>query len=261
MPKKIALMSVKGGVGKTTTSLNLSSALAYFNYNVTIVDANFSNPDIGLHLGLPLRDKTLHSALKEEHHIHDAIRTHHLNLDVVPGDLSYKESLFPKKENLTKILQDLKPESDYIIVDTTPGVNENAKSVLRAVDSVIIVTTADIFSVSSSLKIIKLAKAFNKNVEGIIVNKVRGESSEITLENIEHMLEVPVIGVVIHDDEIRRSHKHKKPYVQMAPTANASVAFKKAAAKILGKKYVLKMEKEKKHSVYKRVLRALGFVK
>jgi len=73
MTKIITLVSGKGGCGKTTTSINLGIALTYFNKDVTVVDADLTTPNIGIHLGVPLVPINLHHVLQNKHSIDEAI--------------------------------------------------------------------------------------------------------------------------------------------------------------------------------------------
>jgi len=76
MARVIAIISGKGGVGKTTTAVNLGAALNKFDKEVIVVDANLSTPNIGIHLGAPMVPVTLNHILRGKANIEDAIYEH-----------------------------------------------------------------------------------------------------------------------------------------------------------------------------------------
>ena len=73
MTRIIAVVSGKGGVGKTTMVANIGVALAKMGKNVIILDANLTTPSLGLHLGVPLYPITIHDVLKDQKNISDEI--------------------------------------------------------------------------------------------------------------------------------------------------------------------------------------------
>lgn len=258
MTKFVAIISAKGGVGKTTTSINLSSALDWFNRDVIVLDANFANPDIGIHLGSPFREKTIHTALKGEHHISESIYTHSSGIKIIPGHISYNEATRAKKDNLVNVLLDLMNFSETVFIDTTPGMGEDTRTVLKAVDHVLIITTPDICSVTNSIKMVKLAREYNKSILGIIINRNKGEHYEISKENIETMTESRVIGVIPEDPSVSKATHNKNPVLVTHPESRATSQFKKLAGELIGEKYVENLEKEESN-IFRETLKKLGF--
>lgn len=261
MTKFIGVMSVKGGVGKTTTSINLSYALDWFRRDVILLDANFANPDVGMHLGKPYAEKTIHSALKGKHHISESIYRHPSGLKIIPGHMSYHEAKKTQRENLMNVILDLSGSCEAVIVDSTPGIGAEAKAVIKAVDYVLIVTTPDLCSVANSIKMAHMAKEYNKDILGIIVNKVTGDYTELDIENIETMIGSKVIGVIPEDHKIRTSLHHKNPVISMHPDSPAATSYKKLAAILIGEKYAdnLAAEEAKKETQFKKIMKKIGF--
>src|SRR3989338_3248141 len=91
MTKIITITSGKGGVGKTTTAINLGAALNAFGKEVIIVDANLTTPNVGLHLGAPLVPVSLNHVLLGKADITDAIYEHASGTKIIPSSLSVKE--------------------------------------------------------------------------------------------------------------------------------------------------------------------------
>ena len=104
MTRVIGIISIKGGVGKTSCVAQLGSALAQFGKKVLLVDANFSAPNLGLHLGFVNPKSTLHDALQQKIGISKAIYSYNKNLHLIPGSLiNQKINPFHLKKHLNKI--------------------------------------------------------------------------------------------------------------------------------------------------------------
>ncbi|MBN2458076.1 cell division ATPase MinD [Candidatus Woesearchaeota archaeon] len=257
MTKFVAVVSAKGGVGKTSTTINVSSALEWFRRDVIAMDANFANPDIGIHLGAELMDKTIHSALRGMHHIRESIYLHPSGIKIIPGSISYDEARKVKRDNLGNIILDLVGSAEIVIVDSTPGLGEDATSVIKAVDYVLIVTTPDLCSVSNSIKMVNLAREFGKMILGIVVNRVEGHEYELDLDNIEMLLGNRVVAVIPEDKNIKDSFHKKNPVVFIHPKSPSSDAFKRLASELIGERYV-KLAKKEEDSFYTLAKRAVG---
>ena len=89
--KLITITSGKGGVGKTTTAINLGAALNFFEKEVIILDANLTTPNVGLHLGAPIVPVNLNHVLIEKAKISDSIYEHESGTKIIPSSLSVKE--------------------------------------------------------------------------------------------------------------------------------------------------------------------------
>ena len=91
MAKLITITSGKGGVGKTTTAINIAAALNAQGKEVVVLDANLTTPNIGLHLGAPIVPVSLNHVLLGKAKLSDAIYEHESGTKIIPSSLSVKE--------------------------------------------------------------------------------------------------------------------------------------------------------------------------
>src|SRR3989304_1975926 len=108
MSKIIVITSGKGGVGKTTTAINLGAALNYFGKDVLIIDGNLSTPNIGIHLNSPEVPIDLNNVLKGEAEPFEAVYKHESGMKIMPSSLSVKELKRTKPEKMKLYKKDFK---------------------------------------------------------------------------------------------------------------------------------------------------------
>ncbi len=197
MAKTIGIISIKGGVGKTTIASSLAADLANNQgKKVLLVDANYSAPNLGLHMDIVEPIKTIHEVIAGKARPISAIHKRH-GVDVIPGSFNYNRELNYLK--LKDRLSQIKNDYDYVILDSSPSMNDEVLSTMIAADNLFVVTTPDFPTMSCSLKAAKLAKQRGKPVSGIIVNKIREPKFEINLDSIEETLGIPVVARIEDD--------------------------------------------------------------
>lgn len=234
MARIITITSGKGGVGKTTTAINLAAALNSFGKEVIVLDANLTTPNVGLHFGAPIVPVSLNHVLLGKAKISDAIYEHNSGTKIIPSSLSVKELRRLNHGKLKDVAKKLKKMADFIIYDSAAGLGPEAIASLEAGDELIIVTNPEIPAVTDALKTSKLVEELGKEVRGVIVTRVRGEKSEMPLSNIRDMLELPIIAVIPEDGKMQHALVQKDAIVHTHPRSKASRAYRKLAAKISG---------------------------
>lgn len=235
MGKTIGIIAIKGGVGKTTAAFNLGVTIAKeFNKKVLLVDANFSAPNLGLHAGLLDPETTLHHVLLKRAHLADAIYKYGNNLDIIPGSLVGKKiSPFLLKEKLKSI----KDDYDIVLLDSSPALNEEMLAAMIASDKLLVITSPDHPTLSTTMRAVKLAKQRKTLITGLILNKVRNKSFEITQNEIEEASGVPILAAFPEDINILESLSETKSVIEHSPSREISYEYKKLAACILGEEY------------------------
>lgn len=242
MGKVIAIVSGKGGTGKTTTAVNLGIALTNFGREAIVVDANLSTPNVGLHIGQPMLPVTLHDVLDGRKRIADACYLHQSGLKVVPASISLKKAREADFENLKDALTEFLALPSVIILDSAAGIGREAMAAIMASDETLIVTNPDLPSVTDALKTIKIAEEVGSTVVGVVLNRVRNDGLEMTTDNVETILDLPVVGIIPEDNYVRRALHMKSPLLYEFPKSRAAIAFKKLAANMLGQSYEIKGE-------------------
>lgn len=257
MTKFLAIASGKGGVGKTTAAVNLGAALACFGRNVAVFDGNLSSPGVGMHLGSASSPATVHDAILQRKSIREAVFLHPSGLKLVPGSVSFKDCVSPDHRAVGDVLKQLDRMSEFVIIDS--GAGDESSCMIRNADEILVVTTPDLPAVTAAMKTARLAESFGVAVIGVLLNMSRGDSLEMGAKSIESMLEAPVIGIIPHDRNVRESLKMQHPVVFSHPGSPSSVAFKQAAAFLIGEKYSAMPDKNK--GIAKRVFSFLGLEK
>lgn len=245
MTRLICLSSGKGGVGKTTVAANLGSALNEFGMETVLIDANLTNPSLGFHLGIPLYPETLHDVLKGDVDITDATYLHNSGLKVVPAGLSVDDLKNTSPESLPDVLLDLVGGPDFVLIDSAAGLGNEALHAIESSDELLVVTNPDLPSVTDALKTANIAEQAGTDITGVVLNRVKGSSSELESEEVESMIGYPVISSIPEDEDVQDSISLKKPLLHHKPKKNTSERFRKLAADIADIDYEHKVRESK----------------
>ena|SRR3989338_6539463 len=237
MSRVIVITSGKGGVGKTTTAVNLGAALNYFGEKVTIIDANLTTPNIGIHFGAPVVPVNLNHVLLDKAELEEAVYEHSSGTKIIPASLSMKDFRKMNQGKLKTLRDKFKQLSDFIILDSAAGLGEEAISAIEVADELIIVTNPEMPAITDALKAIKIAEEMKKPVLGVIITRVKKNKTEMKPETVKEMLEVPILGMVPEDEMIQASLNARDAVMHIFPKAKASRAYKEIAAKLTGRKY------------------------
>jgi len=251
MKKLIVITSGKGGVGKTTTAINLGAAIKYFGKDVLIIDGNLTTPNVGIHLNSPEVPINLNHVLTGKADVLEAIYEHESGIKIMPSSLSIKELKKIKPERIKDFKNEFLKMSEYVIVDSAAGLGNEALSTIDLADELILVTNPEMPAITDALKTIKLAEQMKKNICGVIVTRVKKNDIEMNPETVKEMLEATILGMVPEDISVQKSLSMKNAVVHTHPKSNAARAYKEIAAKLLGVEYDSEKDREK---LLKRIL-------
>lgn len=246
----IAITAGKGGVGKTTLTANLGTALTKLGFRTCVVDANFTAPDLATHFGLQ-PETTLWDVLKGKEKIDDALYEHACGLHIIPGSSGVEEFNPEIYKRLRRKIRKLR--YDYVLLDTPPGLGEDAKAAITPASEVIIVANPEWTSLANAYRMLQFALKKGKKVTGLVLNRVMVHEYEPTETMVETVLGIPIIGKIPEDIHVRKSISIQSPVILLYPEAPASREMSRIAMKLSGITYG-----ERKEGLLSRILRFLG---
>lgn len=229
MTRTIVVTSGKGGVGKTSLVSNLATALAELGQDVVAIDANLTTPNLGLHLGMQLAPRTLHDVLKGNSKLRNAIYPHQLGFKVIPSSMNINDLKDVDVGRMHEVTLNLLGQADYVLLDSAAGLGREAISAIDASDEILIITNPDLPSVVDALRVAKISKDSNKNVLGVVINRIKGNEHEMTKSEIEYMVGHPVVAEIPEDKNISESIGNKRPIVNLNPNSPASIEIRRLA--------------------------------
>jgi septum site-determining protein MinD len=234
--KIIGVVSFKGGVGKTTTAINVGVSLARLGKNVVVVDCNFSSPNLNVYLGLLRPEMTLDKVLAENKDIGEAIYRHQMGIDVVPT--SYSDSVDARR--FKDKIRGLRKHYDYVLIDSGPNVKGEMAACFSTADEFLFLTTPDYATLATTLRAAGVAKQRSMKVRGVIINKKRGKKFELTKTDIEKTVNLPVLAEFLDGNEIQEAGSNFSSVVDFAPRSRNSKEYMRLARKISGEKEIEK---------------------
>ncbi len=233
MTRVIAVVSGKGGVGKTTVVSNVGTALSHMGDSVLLIDGNVTGANLALHLGMnPVDPVSLNDVLSGRAYLPQAVYKHPSGLAVVPA------SLFDPNANLDglkKYIYTMMGAKDFIFIDAAAGVCDETRAAIEAADEVLVVTNPDLPSVTHSMTAKTVADALGRPVIGVVVNMKRGEKHELSEKEVGELMGAPVIHSIPEHRTVREATSKRSPVVSENRYSPASRAFDGLAKKLSGR--------------------------
>ncbi len=231
----IAILSGKGGVGKTTVAANLGVALSELGFKTTLIDLNVTTSHLGFYFSFSELPLTLNNVLRKEANINEAIYNFSENLSIIPASLSLEELRGVDLEILGEQLKNL--NSDIILIDCAPGLGREGITPIKFATELVYVTIPYLNAITDILRLQKVALEFGKPVDGIILNMVRKKRFELKAKEVEELTGIKVIGEIPFDNKIQESLALGQPTLKLFPYSKASISLMKIASRLTGIPY------------------------
>ncbi len=213
-----AVASGKGGVGKTTTTVNVGAVLESNGHDTVVVDADLGMANLAAMLGLE-HEGSLHGVLAGSETVSETLTDAQGGMTVVPGQQRLDAYADADPANLRSVIETLRDAYDVVLVDTGAGLSHEATVPLGLADGILLVTTADDVAVTDTAKTAELAERVGGTVIGALVARVTRDTD---IAAIDGVLDVPLLGVVPVDSEATET----EPLVLDAPDSDAADAYR-----------------------------------
>jgi flagellar biosynthesis protein FlhG len=240
--KVIAVTGGKGGVGKTSVSVNLSVALSMQGFKVMLLDADLGLANVDVMLGIPSK-KNLSHVLAGECELKDIVVDGPFGLQVVPaasGTKSMAELSIMEHAGIIQAFSEIGKELDFLIVDTAAGITDMVVSFTQASQDILAVVCDEPTSITDAYALMKVLNREHKVTRfNIVANMVRtsqeGRELFSKLSGVcNRFLDVTLnyMGSIPFDENARKAIKRQKVLVDAYPRSPASIALKSLAKKI-----------------------------
>ncbi|MBL4951246.1 septum site-determining protein MinD [Neobacillus sp. OS1-32] len=265
MGEAIVITSGKGGVGKTTTTANIGTALALQGKKVCLVDTDIGLRNLDVVMGLENRIiYDLVDVVDGRCKIHQALvkdKRFDGLLYLLPAAQTVDKSAV-RPEQMKKLVEELKQDYDYVIIDCPAGIEQGYKNAVAGADKAIVVTTPEVSAVRDADRIIGLLeKERQLEAPKLIVNRIRNHMMKtgdmLDLDEITEHLSIGLIGIVADDDEVIRASNHGEP-IALNPNSKASIAYRNIARRILGESIPLQPLEDSNKGVFSKIKKFFG---
>ncbi len=235
----LVITSGKGGVGKTTTTANLGTALAMMDKKVVMLDTDIGLRNLDVVMGL------------ENRIVFDIV-------DVVNGNCKLRQALIKDKRfeglyllpaaqtkdktavtphQMKNLTNELRKDFDFILVDCPAGIEQGFKNAIAGADDAIVVATPEVSSVRDADRIIGLLEAAGLNRAKLIINRLRTKMVKkgdmMDIDDIIDILSIDLLGVVPEDECIVVSTNRGEPAV-LESTSRAGEAYRRISRRLTG---------------------------
>jgi septum site-determining protein MinD len=183
-----------GGVGKTTTAINLGAAFADHGYETVIVDGDLAMPNVAELLGVEV-DTCLHDVLAGSATISETL-TDTEGLTIIPGESSLDAYAEADPNKLPKVVNTLRRTYDFVVIDTAAGLSAETTVPLELADGVILVTTPDHVSLTDTGKTGTLAEMVDSPILGALLVRA---TTETPTADIDAEFDFPLLGGIPED--------------------------------------------------------------
>lgn len=237
--KVVTVTSGKGGVGKTTAVANIAVALASQNQKVVCIDADIGLRNLDVIMGL------------ENRIVYDLV-------DVIEGRCRLRQAMIRDKRfpelylipaaqtrdktavspsDMVRLCDELRPEVDWVIIDSPAGIERGFKNSIAAADQVLVMTNPEVSAVRDADRVVGLLEADGKGPAVLIINRINPQMVKrgdmLSVDDVLDLLAIDLIGIVPEDENVIVASNRGQP-LAMDARSKAGLAFQNIARRLLG---------------------------
>lgn len=263
MAKIIGITNQKGGVGKTTTAINLAASFAVLEFRTLLVDADpQANSTTGVGFDLHNITNGLYDCMVNETPAKDVIlKTEIPYLHLIPSHIDLVGAEIeminaPNRESVLKrILEPLRPDYDFIVVDCSPSLGLITVNVLTAADSVVVPVQAEFFALEGLGKLLNTIKIVQNRlnpelqIEGLLMTMYDGRlrlCNQVVSEVRRHFEELVFTNIIHRNTRLSEAPSFGKPAILYDAESKGAVNYLNLAKEILQKNNMTKINQEDK---------------
>jgi len=256
----ITVTSGKGGVGKTTVTANLSASLARMNKRVVCIDADIGLRNLDLILGVENRIvHDLVDVVEGRCRLNQAMIRHKAmpDLFVIPAAQNRDKTAVSPLQ-MVNITKELRPEFDFILIDSPAGIERGFRNAVAPADEVLIVTNPEVSAVRDADRIIGLLEVTEPRPPArLIINRVKHEMIKrgemLSPDDVTDILSIKLVGVIPEDESILIAGNKGAPEL----SSRAGQAFQNIARRLLGENVPF-LSLDGSENIFRRIARLFG---